>query len=150
MNKFDIKKHIPLPDVKNENFSKLRKSIETNGSILDSKSFNICKKFLDDLIEVSKGDSSIKFFRKDLVTMIIWLFIIKSFHLGESINIEDISREIAPASKISKPSLRLILENAKEKGFIKFSHNPIDNRSWIIEPEEVTINEFKKWCEAFI
>ena len=150
MNKFDIKKHIPLPDVKNENFSKLRKSIETNGSILDSKSFNICKKFLDDLIEVSKGDSSIKFFRKDLVTMIIWLFIIKSYYLDKSINIEDIAREIAPASKISKPSLRLILENAREKGFIKFTHNSIDHRSWIIEPENVTINEFKKWSEAFI
>ena len=82
--------------------------------------------------------------------MIIWLFIIKSFYLNKSINIEDISREIAPASKISKPSLRLILENAREKGFIKFTHNSIDHRSWIIEPENVTINEFKKWSEAFI
>ena len=150
MDKFDTKKHIPLPNVKNENFSKFRKSTEINGSIFDSKSFNVCRNFLDDLIEVSKGDSSIKFFRKDLVSMIIWLFIIKSFYLNKSINIEDISREIAPASKISKPSLRLILENAREKGFIKFTHNSIDHRSWIIEPENVTINEFKKWSEAFI
>ena len=66
-----------------------------------------------------------------------------------SINIEDISIGMAPASKISKPSLRLILENAKEKGFIRFVDNPIDHRSWIIEPEDITINEFKKWTQAF-
>ena len=82
--------------------------------------------------------------------MIIWLFIMKSYALKKTINIEDIAREIALASKISKPSLRLILENAKGKGFIKFNHNKADNRSWVIEPEDITINEFKKWCEVFI
>ena len=117
---------------------------------LDAHSIDVCDKLLVDLIQTTKGDSSIKFFRKDLVTMIIWLFIMKSYALKKTINIEDIAREIALASKISKPSLRLILENAKGKGFIKFNHNKADNRSWVIEPEDITINEFKKWCEVFI
>ena len=117
---------------------------------LDAHSIDVCDKFLVDLIQTTKGDSSIKFFRKDLVTMIIWLFIMKSYALKKVINIEDIARQIALASKISKPSLRLILENAKGKGFIKFNHNKADNRSWVIEPEDITINEFKKWCEDFI
>ena len=38
----------------------------------------------------------------------------------------------------------------KKKGFIKFTHNQKDTRSWIIEPEEKTINEFQKWSEIFI
>jgi DNA-binding MarR family transcriptional regulator len=143
-------KYKPHIDSDNDNFPLIKKSIQQQNTRFDKHSINICTTFLDDLIEVTKGDSSIKFFRKDLITMIIWLFIIKSYANHKSINIEDIAREIAPASKISKPSLRLILENAKDKGFIKFTHSKIDNRSWVIEPEKITINEFKKWCEVFI
>jgi len=82
--------------------------------------------------------------------MTIWLFILKSYNEYKTINIEDIAREIAPSSRISKPSLRLILENAKIKKFIRFVANPKDNRSWIIEPEDITINEFKKWTQIFL
>ena len=116
---------------------------------LDPHSSKVCKAFLDYLFEVNKADSSIKFFRRDFETMLIWLFIMKSYSEKKQINIEDIARQIAPASKISKPSLRLILENGKRKGFLKFSPNLNDQRSWIIEPENVTINEFKMWCKLF-
>ena len=68
-----------------------------------------------------------------------------SYANKKKINIEDIAREIATATRISKPSLRLILENAKEKGFIKFTHNIEDSRSWIIEPETLAIEEFNQW-----
>ena len=107
----------------------------------------ICATLLDDLIEVNKGDTSIKFFRKDLTTMIIWLFIINSYGNKKKINIEDIARELASSTRISKPSLRLILENAKEKGFLKFTLNENDNRSWIIEPEVIAIEEFNNWTK---
>ena len=107
----------------------------------------ICAALLDDLIEVNKGDTTIKFFRRDLTTMIIWLFIMNSYGNKKKINIEDIARELASSTKISKPSLRLILENAKEKGFLKFTLNENDNRSWIIEPEIITIEEFNVWCK---
>ena len=107
----------------------------------------ICATLLDDLIEVNKGDTSIKFFRKDLTTMIIWLFIMHSYANKKKINIEDIARELASSTRISKPSLRLILENAKEKGFLKFTLNENDNRSWIIEPENISLEEFNEWCK---
>ena len=108
---------------------------------------NVCKELLLDLINISKGNSSIKFFRKDLTTTLIWLFIMQSFSQKKKINIEDISRGISQATTISKPSLRLILENAKDQKFLKFTHNKIDSRSWIIEPEEVSIMEFNKWAK---
>lgn len=116
-------------------------------SIIEEHSKTICASLLRDLIEVNKGNTSIKFFRKDLTTMIIWLFIMHSYANKEKINIEDIARELASNTRISKPSLRLILENAKEKGFLKFTLNENDNRSWIIEPEIISIQEFNVWCK---
>ena len=111
---------------------------------LDMHSKNVCKELLLDLVNVSKGNSSIKFFRKDLTTTLIWLFIMRSFSEKKIINIEDISRGISQATTISKPSLRLILENARDQKFLKFTHNKIDSRSWIIEPEDG--NHWLKFC----
>ena len=116
---------------------------------LDKSGLTTCKKFLNDLIEISKADNSIKFFRKDISTMLIWLFIMEAYSRREEINIEDIARGISVSTTISKPSLRLILENAKQKGYLKFTHNNKDNRSWIIEPETVTLNEFNFWINSW-
>ena len=116
-------------------------------SELDEHTKTICATLLQDLIEVNKGDTSIKFFRRDLTTTIIWLFIMHSYANKKRINIEDIARELASTTRISKPSLRLILENAKEKGFLKFTLNESDNRSWIIEPEIKSLEEFNQWCK---
>ena len=138
----------PIPS--NEKYFDLKKDLTLNNNRLNKQVHNICIKLFSDLIEVNKGDSSLKFFRENKTNIAIWLFIIKSYSLKKIINIEDIAREIALISKISKPSLRLILENAKKRGLIKFTHNQKDTRSWIIEPEEKTINEFKKWSEIFI
>ncbi|WP_415303165.1 hypothetical protein ABXT48_02415 [Candidatus Pelagibacter sp. Uisw_101] len=120
--------------------------------LLDPHTQKICDALLSDIINTVDNEETctIRFFRKDLVTMTIWLFILKSYNEYKSINIEDIAREVAPSSRVSKPSLRLILENAKIKKFIRFVDNPKDNRSWIIEPEDITINEFKKWTQIFL
>ena len=117
---------------------------------IDQHSKKVCKDLLLDLINVSKGHSSVKFFRKDITTMLIWLFIMEAYSEKRMINIEDISRGISQATTISKPSLRLILENAKEQKFLKFTHNKIDSRSWIIEPEEISITEFNLWTKNII
>ena len=113
---------------------------------LDLHAKKISETLLQDLIKVNQGNTSIKFFRRDLGTMIIWLYIMNAFANKQKVNIEDIARGIAEAVRISKPSLRLILENAKRKGFIKFTHNTEDSRSWIIEPEDIAVEEFNKWA----
>ena len=114
---------------------------------LDVNAKKIAETLLNDLIKVNQFDNSIKYFRKDLVRMVIWLYIMSEFSKKQKINIEDISREIAQVITISKPSLRLILENAKDKGFLKFTHNQEDTRSWMIEPESITIEEFNAWTK---
>ena len=116
---------------------------------LDARAKILCRKFLNDLIDTSKQESSIKFFRKDISSMLVWLFIMDAYSHNKEINIEDIARGIAVSTTISKPSLRLILENAKVKGYIKFTHNKKDNRSWIIEPETVAINQFNSWINGW-
>ena len=116
---------------------------------LEPAAIRVCKILLQNIVSDKEANSSIRFFRKDVVTMTIWLFILKSFYEKKSINIEDIARAIASSSRVSKPSLRLILENGKRKGFIKFTHNKKDQRSWIIEPETKTINEFNQWSKIF-
>ena len=138
----------PIPSNKKD--FDLKKDLTLNNNRLEKHAHHVCIKLSTNLIERNKEDSSLNFFRESNTTMAIWLFIIKSYSIRNSINIEDIAREVALISKISKPSLRLILENAKKKGFIKFTHNQKDTRSWIIEPEEITINEFKKWSKIFI
>jgi len=116
---------------------------------LEPAAIRVCKIPQQNIVSNKEADSSIKFFRKDVVTMTIWLFILKLFYEKKSMYIEDIARAITPSSKVSKPSLRLILENGKQKGFIKFIHNKKDQRSWIIEPETKTINEFNQWSKIF-
>ena len=110
----------------------------------------ICQNLLKDITEVSQNNNSIKFFRKDFTTMTIWLLIISAYLQDKKINIEDIARAVAPSSKISKPSLRLILENAKHKGFIKLTNSKKDLRSWNVEPEEITIKEFRIWIKNYL
>ena len=109
----------------------------------------ICTNLLKDILKINELDNSIKFFRKDLTRMTMWLFIISAYFDKKKINIEDLARAIAPTSKISKPSLRLILENAKHKGFIRFNNSNTDHRSWYIEPDEKTIKEFSNWVQTF-
>ncbi len=109
-----------------------------------------CLNLLKDIVEVSQDNNSIKFFRKDLTTMSIWLLIMSANLKGQKINIEDIARAVAPISRISKPSLRLILEKAKHKKYIKFTKNLDDHRSLDVEPEEIIIKEFRSWIKKFL
>ena len=46
---------------------------------LDEHAKNISETLLNDLIKVNQSDTSIKFFRRDLTTMIIWLYIMNAF-----------------------------------------------------------------------
>ena len=110
----------------------------------------ICTNLLQDILDVSQQNNSIKFFRKDFTTMTMWLLIMNAHFKNKKISIESLARAVAPASKISKPSLRLILENAKQKGFIKLIRSQEDQRSWNIEPEEIIIKEFKIWVRNFL
>jgi len=110
----------------------------------------ICSHMLQDISVIILNNNSIKYFRKDLTRMTMWLFILNAHFSDKKINIEDLARAIAPTSKVSKPSLRLILENAKHKGYIKFTKDILDKRSWNVEAEDITIKEFTEWAHSYL
>jgi DNA-binding MarR family transcriptional regulator len=114
--------------------------------INDISAVNICDKLIKDVLKICEADNSLKFFRKDFASRTIWLLILKAYFEKKEINIEMLSRAIAKTSIISKPTLRLILDNAMHKGYLKFVHSEKDRRSTNIELEDVTIKEFKEWC----
>ena len=115
-------------------------------NITDNTASKICDNLLKNIFKMSKDDSSLKFFRKDFESRTIWLNILRSHFAGEKINIEQLARLIATTSTISKPTLRLILDNAEHKGYLKFVKSKKDLRSVNIELEDITIKEFKEWC----
>ena len=115
-------------------------------TINDNTASKICNSLLNNIFKICKDDNSLKFFRKDFESRTIWLNILKVHFANETINIEQLSRLIAVTSPISKPTLRSILENAVHKKFIKFVKSNKDLRSVNIELEDVTIKEFKDWC----
>ena len=114
--------------------------------INDKVASRICNNLLDNIFKICKDDNSLKFFRKDFQSRTIWLHILKAHFTKETLNIEQLARSIATTSTISKPTLRLILDNAVHKGFLKFVKSKKDLRSVNIELEDITIKEFKDWC----
>ena len=114
--------------------------------ISDKVASKICNNLLDNIFKICKDDNSLRFFRKDFESRTIWLHILKAHFAKETINIEQLARSIATTSTISKPTLRLILDNAVHKGFLKFVKSKKDLRSVNIELEDRTIKEFKDWC----
>jgi hypothetical protein len=115
-------------------------------TINDNTALKICNSLLTNIFKICKDDNSLKFFRKDFESRTIWLHVMKAHFAKETINIEQLARLIASTSTISKPTLRLILDNAVHKGFLKFVKSKKDLRSVNIELEDITIKEFKDWC----
>ena len=115
-------------------------------TINDNTASKICNSLLNNIFKICKDDNSLKFFRKDFESRTIWLHILKAHFAKETINIEQLARLIASTSTISKPTLRLILDNAVHRGFLKFVKSKKDLRSVNIELEDITIKEFKDWC----
>ena len=114
--------------------------------INDTAAINVCDNLINDVLKICEADNSLKFFRKDFASRTIWLLILKAHFQKKEINIEMLSRAIAKTSIISKPTLRLILDNAMHRRYLKFVDSKKDRRSRIIELEDVTIKEFKEWC----
>jgi len=41
-------------------------------------------------------------------------------------------------------------EMCEHKGYLKFTNSPDDHRSWNVEPEEITVKEFRSWIKKFL
>lgn len=102
-----------------------------------------------DLKTGNEAATSVKFFRKNIQTVAIWLYLLSSHFNGKSINFEKIYDEVNKIKRTSKPSIKQFLEDASQLSFVIFEKNENDKRSKIIKPTKITIDEFIEWKKLF-
>lgn len=102
-----------------------------------------------DLILSNEDFPSVKFFRKDIVSVWVWFIVLENFFDGKKdISSEEILREI-PNQYSSRPTIFNIINDGVEKKFFYKTKNEKDSRKYIIQPTEQCVNEFKKWALIF-
>jgi hypothetical protein len=102
-----------------------------------------------DLKESNEKFKTVKFFRKNIQTVAIWLYVLGSYFKKKNINIEDVYNEVNQIQRTSKPSVKNYLDEAKGLNFLIFENSIKDKRSKNITPSELTINEFLEWKKLF-
>lgn len=109
----------------------------------------LCKALEEDLLESNDKYETVKFFRRNITTVTIWLKTIRAYYEKKEINVEDIFRRANQITNTSRPSVVSILDEAKAKGYLLFTMNKKDKRSYDIKPSKLTIEQFEKWAEVF-
>ena len=92
---------------------------------------------------------TVEYFRKDLVSVWIWIHILENyFNNNKIVNIQKIIQEI-PYEIASRPTIYKIIDAAvAKKYFIKLIDEK-DKRKFNLFPSSQVINEFKEWSKIF-
>ena len=109
----------------------------------------LCLALEKDLKESNLKYETIKYFRQNMITVIIWTNSISYFYNKKELNVEDIYRRVNEIVRTSRPSVVRYLEEAKNSKYLEFYKSSNDKRSYRIIPSEKTIYEFEQWSEVF-
>ena len=102
-----------------------------------------------DLMLSNQDFPSVKFFRKDIVSVWVWFIVLENFFNGKrDISPEEILREI-PSQYSSRPKMFSIINDGVKKKFFYKIKNEKDSRKYIVLPTDECVNEFKKWSLIF-
>ena len=110
----------------------------------------LCNVLEQDLLNSNSKYKTLKFFRKNIVTVIIWLSSIKNFYNNEKNSVEDLVRRSNSVSRVSRPSVVSFINNAVSKGYLISEKSKSDKRKYNIIPTKITLKEFEKWSKIFI
>ena len=92
---------------------------------------------------------TVKFFRKDIVSFLIWFCVLEQhYNINDDNNIESIIREI-PNEYASRPTIFKIIDDAVSKKYFKKIVDGDDKRKYNLYPSSQTINEFEEWAKVF-
>ena len=92
---------------------------------------------------------TVKFFRKDIVSVWIWFCVLEQYYNNNNNNnIENIISEI-PNEYASRPKIFKIIDNAVAKNYFKKILNENDKRKYNLLPTSQTIKEFEEWSKVF-
>ena len=110
----------------------------------------LCNVLEQDLLNSNSKYKTLKFFRKNIVTVIIWLSSIKNFYNNEKNSVEDLVRRSNSVSRVSRPSVVSFINNAVSKGYLISEKSKSDKRKYNIIPTKITLKEFENWSKIFI
>jgi len=106
-----------------------------------------------DLNQSNSDFETVKFFRKDIVSVWIWFCVLEQYYNNDNDNdndnnIENIMSEI-PNEYASRPTIFKIIDDAvSKKYFIKIA-DVNDKRKYNLFPSSKTIKEFEEWSKVF-
>jgi len=92
---------------------------------------------------------TVKFFRKDFVSVWIWFSVLEQYYNNNNNNnIENIITEI-PNEYASRPTIFKIIDDAVSKKYFKKIVDDNDKRKYNLSPTSQTIKEFEEWAKVF-
>ena len=101
-----------------------------------------------DLNQSNSNFETVKFFRKDIVSVWIWFYILEQHYNNNNINIENIISEI-PKEYASRPTIFKIIDDAVSKKYFEKIVNDKDKRKYNLTPTSQTKKEFEDWAQVF-
>jgi hypothetical protein len=101
-----------------------------------------------DLNQSNSNFETVKFFRKDIVSVWIWFYILEQHYNNNNINIENIISEI-PKEYASRPTIFKIIDAAVSKKYFEKIVNDKDKRKYNLTPTSQTKKEFEDWAQVF-
>ena len=113
---------------------------------MDFKKFTLFLK--DDFKKSNTKYPTIKFFRSELILIMIWFWILEKYYKNEICISENIIQEIPPEIA-SRPTIFKFLDVAINKGYILKNSDLDDKRKLSLKPSSQTIKEFENWAIGF-
>ena len=101
-----------------------------------------------DLNQSNSNFQTVKFFRKDIVSVWIWFCVLEQYYNNNNNNIENIISEI-PKEYASRPTIFKIIDDAVSKKYFEKIVDKNDKRKYNLFPTSQTIKEFEEWAKVF-
>jgi hypothetical protein len=105
-----------------------------------------------DLRKSNSNFETVKFFRKDIVSVWIWFCVLEQYYNNKNNNndnnIENFISEI-PNEYASRPTIFKIIDDAVSKKYFKKMIDENDKRKYNLFPTSQTIKEFEEWAKVF-
>ena len=101
-----------------------------------------------DLNQSNSDFETVKFFRKDIVSVWIWFCVLEQYYSNKNNNIENIISEI-PKEYASRPTIFKIIDDAVSKKYFEKIVDKIDKRKYNLFPTSKTVKEFEDWAKVF-
>ena len=102
-----------------------------------------------DLNQSNSDFETVKFFRKDIVSVWIWFCVLEQYYNNNNNNnIENIISEI-PKEYASRPTIFKIIDDAVSKKYFEKIIDMNDKRKYNLFPTSQTIKEFEEWAKVF-